>query len=258
MAKPSLSQVWCQSEGVTRFPHHWWAISCTKVFSFLRSPVTSESFATYAEALYIESRKGPALYREYIDHLMDQPPGVYAGSVLGKDESAFWDSFGPAVYYKGALTLHMLRRMMGDDAFFACLRAYAADPRFAYGNASTEDFRSVAETHHGADLGWFFDQWIYADRESADRPAVAYEWVEERDASGYAISLSIVQLPPAAAPWRLPFNVRILAGGESREYAVVDSLARQEFVFRAPAPADSVLLDPDRDLFMSVQRGLPE
>ncbi len=241
---------------VHEIAHQWWGNLVTP--SDWHHTWLSEGFATYSEALYIESRRGPAVYREYIDHLMDQPPGAYAGSVIGRNENAFWDSFGPAVYYKGAIALHMLRRMMGDSVFFACLRAYAADPRFAYGNASTDDFRSVAEAHHGSHLGWFFDQWIHADRGNADRPTLTYEWVAGQDESGYTLSLSIVQLPGAADPWKLPFTVRILAGGESWEYAVVDSLPRQEFVFRTPAPADSVLLDPERDLFMHLQRGLPD
>ena len=29
------------------------------------------------------------------------------------------------------------------------------------GRASTADFRRVVEQHTGADMGWFFDQWIY-------------------------------------------------------------------------------------------------
>ncbi len=241
---------------VHEISHQWWGNLVTP--SDWRHTWLNEGFATFSEALYVESRKGPAAYREFIDVLMDQPPGFYAGSVIGRDEDAFWDSFGPAVYYKGALALHMLRRMMGDEAFFSVLRSYLADPRFAYGNATTDDFRRVCEGRYGADLGWFFDQWIYASRHSIDRPGIAYGWEEQAADSGYTLRLAVRQMPAAGPAWRLPFRVRVHGGGEFGEFGVIDSMINQEFVFRRTVPTDSVVVDPERDLFMTVQRGLSE
>jgi aminopeptidase N len=232
--------------------HQWWGNFITPVD--WRHTWLNEGFATYAEALYIESRRGPGPYREYIGLLMDQPAGFYAGSVIGRDENSFWDSFGPAVYYKGALALHMLRRMMGDDAFFRAMRSYLRDPRLAYANASTEDFRSACEAEHGEDLGWFFRQWVYAARDSSDRPAIAYRWRQETADSGRAVLVSVSQLDAPEPAWRLPFRIRVHAGGGAEDFAVVDSLPRQEFILPASATADSVLIDPERDIFMTVRR----
>jgi aminopeptidase N len=189
-----------------------------------------------------------------MDLLMDQPAGFYAGSVIGRDEEAFWDSFGPAVYYKGALTLHMLRRMMGDDAFFRAMRAYLRDPRLAYGNASTEDFRAACEAEHGGDLGWFFRQWIYAARDSADRPSIAWQWKQDPADGGHALRVRVSQLGAPEPAWRLPLRIRVHGRGATEDFAVVDSLPRQEFLIPATAAADSVLIDPERDLFMTVRK----
>lgn len=232
--------------------HQWWGNYVTPVD--WHHTWLSEGFATYAEALYIESRKGPASYAEYMHLLMDQPEGFYAGSVIGQDEDAFWDSFGPAVYYKGALTLHMLRRMMGDDAFFRAMRGYLADPRFAFGNVSTEDFRAACEAEYGADLGWFFRQWVYADRDSADRPAVAFDWLEEEAGRGRELAVCIRQEGDPSPAWRLPLTLRVHSGGSHADHAVIDSLPVQEFRIATAARTDSVRLDPGRDLFLRTRR----
>jgi aminopeptidase N len=238
---------------VHEIAHQWWGDLVTPVD--WHHTWLNEGFATYSEALYVESRKGPEAYRKYIDVLMDQPAGFYAGSVIGRDEDAFWDSFGPAVYYKGALTLHMLRRMMGDGAFFDALRSYLQDPRLAYANASTDDFRTHCEREYGSDLRWFFDQWVYAARDSADRPCLTYRWEERPSGPDYILRVSVRQAAPA---WRLPFSILVHRHGGQEEYPVVDSLAAQDFVFHGASPADSVLLDPGRDLFMTVRRGVTE
>jgi aminopeptidase N len=66
-------------------------------------------------------------------------------------------SFG--VYNRGGMTLHALRLEVGDGAFFNILRTFTA--RFGGGNATTQDFISVAEEISGQQLDNFFDAWLY-------------------------------------------------------------------------------------------------
>jgi len=53
----------------------------------------------------------------------------------------------------------MLRNLIGDEAFFAGLRAYLES--HAYGNGSTPEFRAAMEASSGRDLTAFFDEWVY-------------------------------------------------------------------------------------------------
>lgn len=69
------------------------------------------------------------------------------------------DLFNSGVYWRGALTLHALRLRVGDEAFFAILRAYY--DRFRYGNATITDFIAVAEEIAGQPLSELFDAWLY-------------------------------------------------------------------------------------------------
>ena len=63
------------------------------------------------------------------------------------------------VYNKGAGVLHMLRRLLGDEAFFAGLRRFYDDRRFQ--KAGTDDLERALEAESGRTLDRFFERWIY-------------------------------------------------------------------------------------------------
>jgi aminopeptidase N len=53
----------------------------------------------------------------------------------------------------------MLRRLVGDEAFFSGLRRYYAENRFT--KAGTDDLRTAMEAASKRDLNRFFERWIY-------------------------------------------------------------------------------------------------
>jgi len=87
----------------------------------------------------------------------DQGP-VYLGYRLGhiRGESKV---FRALAYNKSAAVLHMLRRLVGDDAFFRGIRRFYRMSRFR--KAGTEDFRLAMEAETGWQLERFFERWIY-------------------------------------------------------------------------------------------------
>jgi aminopeptidase N len=66
--------------------------------------------------------------------------------------------FRAVVYNKGAAVLHMLRRLIGDEAFFTGLRAFYAEHR--YRKAGTDDLRLAMEAASGRPLERFFERWV--------------------------------------------------------------------------------------------------
>jgi aminopeptidase N len=96
----------------------------------------------------------------------DQGP-VYLGYRLGHIKSDL-RVFRALVYNKGAGVLHMLRRLLGDEPFFAGLRRFYEDRR--YQKAGTNDFARAMEAASGRVLDRFFERWIY----NAEIPRVSY------------------------------------------------------------------------------------
>ena len=67
---------------------------------------------------------------------------------------------GPRGYLGGAMALQFLREKLGDQAFFAVLRAWTQ--RYRHGNATTAQFAALASEVSGRDLRSFFDTWVFS------------------------------------------------------------------------------------------------
>ncbi|MGE3171026.1 MAG: M1 family metallopeptidase [Planctomycetota bacterium] len=120
----------------------------------------SEGFASYFGPWLMAESGGPTL-AESMQRLRD----AWLRSRDGRTKTVRDDSFvhpdqalNANTYPKGAWVLHMLRGELGDDAFFAALRAYATECRGR--SVTTADFVAIVERSTGKDLGWFFAQWL--------------------------------------------------------------------------------------------------
>ena len=102
----------------------------------------NEGFACYAEWLWSPQAGGAStdsLARTWHARLAKQPQDL----VLAAPAPA--DLFDDRVYKRGALTLHALRAALGDDVFWAVVRAWVA--RHRDGVVTTDDFRAVVDGH---------------------------------------------------------------------------------------------------------------
>ncbi len=70
--------------------------------------------------------------------------------------------FDDRVYKRGALTLHVLRRRIGDESFFALLRDWTT--RYRHGTAVTDDFTGLAANYAHESLRPLWDAWLYSTR----------------------------------------------------------------------------------------------
>jgi aminopeptidase N len=66
--------------------------------------------------------------------------------------------FDPLVYKRGALTVHAVRKKVGDESFFALLRAWVAEHRHA--TVTTEQFRAHAQRFAREPLDELFTAWL--------------------------------------------------------------------------------------------------
>lgn len=231
--------------------HHWWGNLITPLD--WHHTWLNEGFATYAEALYLEHTRGHDAYLQYIARLMNVPAGAYAGSVIGASDTAFWDSFAPRVYSKGALVLHMLREMVGDTLFFRMMKNYLNEPRLRYGNARTEDFIAACSRTAGRDLAWFFRQWVYASADTIDRPVLDCRWRDRPSSPSQSVTLTLKQRNAPSILYRLPLDVGIRTAEADRNFTIVDSLAEQSFTFPVEGTPVAVDIDKDGKVFKSLR-----
>jgi hypothetical protein len=197
----------------------------------------NEGFATYFDALYTESRDGQAAFLQRIRNFQR----LYIDNIPVEGRFPLYDPkvlFGATVYFKGASVLHMLRRILGDEAFFSLMRDWAT--LFAFGNVSTDDLRVLASSHHRESLDWFFDQWVYR----RGHPELEVAWVDLGEDDGERTVEILVRQAQLESPFRLPLDVVVhtVAGEVEATLEVTRALSR--FRVTVPAEVASVSFDP--------------
>ena len=121
----------------------------------------NEGFATYCAGLRYEfiDQSYWTLWKSLNITSVCKYPG---GSVYCTDTTSVGRIFDSRLSYsKGAMLLHMLRWVVGDDNFFTGIRNYVNDPELKHGFALTDDFKTHMETTSGLDLTGFFADWLY-------------------------------------------------------------------------------------------------
>jgi aminopeptidase N len=172
----------------------------------------SEGFATYFTYLFVEHAYGRD---EMVAGLRTGRDGIREFYAKNPDYRVIHDNIsdmaqilsGPGTYQKGAWTLHMLRGLIGDTAFWTGIRDYYR--RFRDSNATTADFRRAMEQASGQDLAWFFDQWLTR----GGFPKLVVRW--SYAATAKQLRLDVEQLQPGP-PFRLPIELAIDIEGDSR------------------------------------------
>lgn len=195
----------------------------------------NEGFASYAEALWFGHVGGEQAYFNYMN-AFDQ--GLFPTSVFVYDSTNISELFSRTVYDKGAWVLHMLRHVMGDAAFFNAVKNYKDS--FAFGNATTEDFRAVCEVEYGGDLNWFFDQWVYGRY----RPSYEYAWSDSATGDNHIVTLMLNQVQTNTGLFKMPLDIELTTFSGDTTFILWDSLASQTFQFVMNEEVLNLKIDP--------------
>ena len=208
----------------------------------------SEGFATYFTLLYIEHAygrdefvRGLGASRKTVMDFAASRPGY---TIVHRNLSRMEDVTSSHTYQKGSWTLHMLRGVVGSEAFQRGIRTYYQ--RYFNGNATTADFRRAMEEASGRELGWFFEQWLY-------RPGtlkLAGRWTYDAGAKQVRIALDQVQTDGSL--FTMPLEVAVYSRGQPvPAIHQVEVKARANvFTIDAPSEPEDVRLDPDHWVLM--------
>ncbi|MEO6068279.1 MAG: M1 family aminopeptidase [Gemmatimonadales bacterium] len=198
--------------------HQWWGIGVD--FASYRDRWLSEGIADFSGLWYMQTRRGEmdkylGMLREWRGNILaarGRLGAVSLGGRTGTGRDPQYYSY--AVYQKGAWTMHMLRILllqlstMNEDRFTNAMREFYST--YNGRSASTDDLRQVMEKHAGADLGWFFDQWI----DGTQIPTYTWAWhAEPADGGRFRVKLRVKQtnVPPAFQMW-VPVTVELNDG----------------------------------------------
>ncbi|MCH8873578.1 M1 family metallopeptidase [candidate division KSB1 bacterium] len=141
--------------------HQWFGDSVTE--ADWHHVWLSESFATYFSWVFDEFTYGRERLVEDLKRGRERVLNFYQR----RPESPIVDStiidlnnlLNANTYPKGAWVLHMLRGLIGEDAFWQGIRNFYG--KYRDKNALTKDFQQVMEKAASEDLTWFFQQWIH-------------------------------------------------------------------------------------------------
>ena len=213
----------------------------------------SEGFATYFTLLYIEHAYGRD---EFVRGLQSSRSTVMsfaaknpAYTIIHQNLSRMEDVTSSHTYQKGSWTLHMLRGVIGSEAFQRGIRAYYA--RHFNGNATTADFRRAMEEASGQELEWFFEQWLY----KPGTLKVAGSW--SYDAAARQVRLTLDQVQTDGRLFTMPIEIGVYSKGQPTPVMerVRVTAKSNTFTIDAPTAPDSVRLDPNVWVLMDATFG---
>ena len=209
----------------------------------------NEGFATYAEALWLEHTGGPAALRDFLRLIgPGRHPDLFAGDGVLDDPAPVLPN--TLVYDKGAWVLHLLRGVIGDEAFFRFLRGYAQDPALAQGSVTLAAMTARAEAAAGRDLAAFFAGWVGTDAV----PELSLETATS-SAPGRGVA-TVTPRQHQATPLVVPVPLALWSCGAARPVTAVLERPEQVFRWELDCPVDSVTVDPGRAV-LARWRGAP-
>jgi hypothetical protein len=220
--------------------HQWWGQAVG--WRNYHEQWVSEGFAQYFAALYAQRARGDAVFQGMLRQFRrwgmqqsEQGPislGYRLGHLRGDSRV-----FRALVYNKSAAVLHMLRRLVGDEAFFSGVRRFYEAAQFH--KVGTDDFRVVMELETQRPLERFFDRWIYG----STLPRLKFSYRLDGSPGNQRVVLHVEQLGEL---FDLPLSVRLLYADRA-EVVVIVPVTERVIDFPVPLAGRLRAVEVNRD-----------
>ena len=223
--------------------HHWFGdlVTCE---SWPNLPL-NESFATYGEYLWDEFKYG----RDEADKDGFNDLNAYLGTAKNNrvdmirfnltDRETMFDGNS---YQKGGRILHMLRKYVGDDAFFASLKYYLETNKFK--PVEIHHLRLAFEETTGEDLNWFFNEWFL----NQGHPELEFSYSYNPDKKIASVKMEQKQDLAKNPLYKLPIDVDVYVDGKvTRTRVILDSVS-QSFEFSSSSVPSLINVDAEKML----------
>ncbi len=223
------------------FGHEWWANLVTA--SDWRDFWIHEGFQSFMDTLYLEHIGKKDAYFEAMrtrakntrnmQPVAPREPKIAYQVYLAAPDYIKSDG---DIYGKGAVVLHTLRYLIGDDAFFRSLRrmSYPTKEMEALNDGrqtrlvNTDDFLAIAEQESKMELDWFFEMYLRQPK----LPKLVQGHINGPNSKG----LSLAWETPNNLPFPMPLDIEI--DGKIQRVEMKDGKGRVEL------PGNSPVIDP--------------
>ena len=202
----------------------------------------NEGFASYGECLYTEAIGGKSAYDAYIKSFMTSAKTA-KGTIYVQNVNNINEIFNSArTYRKGAVVIHSLRGIVGDDKFFKILQNYIASKN-AYGSATIEDFQAIAEQVYGQSLDYFFKEWLYGE----NYPKYKSQWSATPQSNGtYKVKVELSQTTNTnPISFTMPIQISVNQGLGDTTVTVFNNQQNQSFEFIVKQVPTILTIDPN-------------
>jgi hypothetical protein len=216
--------------------HQWWGATV--------SPATkddwwlSDGVARYSEAMYVQSIAGEAGFEEAVK---DMSVGALAYDAVPLSRVDTLDAFSPEfqsmVTDKGAMVLHMLRWVIGDQAFGKTMRSLVT--QYAGKSISVGDLQKLAEQDSGEKLAWFFTQWL----DSTGAPAFKNKYTVFRTAKGFRV---VGEISQDLDLFRMPVDLKIDTDGKTETKRIEVVGTNSPYSVETFGKPRRITIDPDQ------------
>ena len=217
--------------------HQWWGVSV--------SPASrddwwlSDGFARYSEARYVEQAAGQAGLEETVK---DMSVGALAYDTVPLSSAGKLDLFSPEfqslVTDKGAMILHMLRWVLGEQKYDKTMREFAS--KYSGKSATLDDFRALAEQNYGDQLAWFFSQWL--DSTGAPEFTTKYTIYRLGNNKGFRV---VGQIAQDLDLFRMPVQLKIDTDGKTETKRIEVVGTNSPFTIETFGKPRRIVVDPD-------------
>jgi aminopeptidase N len=226
--------------------HHWFGdlVTCESWSNIS----LNESFATYGQYLWEEHKYG----RMEADNNLNNDLQAYLSQktkhktkLIRYNYNNREDLFDVVSYQKGGRVLHMLRKYVGDEAFFKSLQLYLTKNKFK--NVEIHNLRLAFEEVTGEDLNWFFNQWFLG----SGHPKLAVSYSFDADRKNVVVTVEQKQ-DSTFNLFKLPVTIDIYSNGKVKYESVVIEKKSETFSFASESKIDLVNFDAEKMLLATI------
>ncbi|MEP7171274.1 MAG: M1 family aminopeptidase, partial [Bacteroidota bacterium] len=223
--------------------HQWFGdlVTCE---SWSNIPL-NESFATYGEYLWNENKYG----RDAADYGLMNDLSQYLNQARGKDPDLvryYYENreelFDGITYQKGGRILHMLRKFVGDDAFFKSLNLYLTTNKFK--PVEIHNLRLAFEEVTGQDLNWFFNQWFF----NHGHPDLNISYAYNDSSKIESVIIEQKQDFEKDSLFSLPFVVDVYSNGKATRHNAWITHVKDTLTYTSESKPDLVNVDAEKML----------